>query len=329
MGVHPEAIMVGTFTEKAAKELITRISNLLLEIGIKVNLNEMYIGTLHSIFLRFLEENREFTRLKRSYRLFDQFEQVFIIFRNLHKFLTVDNIDELTGSPKSSYWQKASNLATKLNVVSEEILDVDKMLQSDFPSVKALAECYKIYEKILDEENALDFSSIQLAAYNLLKDNPSILSKIQDKIKYFMVDEYQDTNTIQERILLLLASENNNICVVGDDDQGLYRFRGATIRNILEFEQNFNQNECKSFYLQTNYRSHPEIINFYNAWMSSQEWTYEGKTFRFNKSIKPRTGSFPESPTVLKLSIKNDTEQYHKEVLKFIRHLEKENIITK
>ena len=232
-GVEPESIMVGTFTEKAAKELITRISNRLLEDGVKVNLNEMYVGTLHSIFLRFLEENREYTRLKRSYRLFDQFEQVFTIFRHIKDFLAVDEITELIGDHKVSYWMKASSIADKVNTVSEEILDVEKMEQSEHGNVRALAKCYRLYESILEEENALDFSSIQLATFKLLSEHPEVLEKIQEKIHYFMVDEYQDTNTIQERILLLLASKNNNICVVGDDDQGLYRFRGATIRNIL------------------------------------------------------------------------------------------------
>lgn len=327
-GVQPEEIMVGTFTEKAAKELITRISNLLLQNGIQANLNEMYIGTLHSIFLRFLEENREFTRLKRSYRLFDQFEQVFTIFRHINEFMAVEDITELIGDHRVSYWRKAASIAEKLNTVSEEILDVEQLKQSDFPSVKALAACYSIYEQILEEENALDFSSIQFATYQLFTEHPDVLYKIQDKVRYFMVDEYQDTNTIQERILLMLASKNNNICVVGDDDQGLYRFRGATIRNILEFDKNFPKGECKVFFLQTNYRSDPQIIEFYNRWMQNQSWTFDGKTFRFDKTIVPREDIFPDTPTVLRLSAENDTEEYHAEVLRFIRYLENEHIIT-
>ncbi|OYP70636.1 DNA helicase UvrD [Prevotella sp. P4-67] len=327
-GVQPEEIMVGTFTEKAAKELITRISNLLLQNGIQANLNEMYIGTLHSIFLRFLEENREFTRLKRSYRLFDQFEQVFTIFRHINEFMAVEDITELIGDHRVSYWRKAASIAEKLNTVSEEILDVEQLKQSDFPSVKALAACYSIYEQILEEENALDFSSIQFATYQLFTEHPDVLSKIQDKVRYFMVDEYQDTNTIQERILLMLASKNNNICVVGDDDQGLYRFRGATIRNILEFDKNFPEGECKVFFLQTNYRSDPQIIEFYNRWMQNQTWTFNGQTFRFDKTIVPREDIFPDTPTVLRLSAENDTEEYHAEVLRFIRYLENEHIIT-
>lgn len=327
-GVEPEAIMVGTFTEKAAKELITRVSNKLLEDGVKVNLNEMYIGTLHSIFLRFLEENREYTRLKRSYRLFDQFEQVFVIFRHIKEFLAVEEITDLIGDHRVSYWQKASSIADKINVVSEEILNVEKLEQSEHASVRGLAKCYRIYEGILEEENALDFSSIQLSAYLLLTEHPEVLQKIQDKIKYFMVDEYQDTNTVQEKILLLLASKNHNICVVGDDDQGLYRFRGATIRNILEFEKNFAKGECKTYFLETNYRSHPDIIAFYNKWMKNQQWTVGGEKFRFDKEIVPREGSFPDTPAVMRLSAENDTDEYHAEVLRFIRYLEKENIIS-
>lgn len=327
-GVAPEAIFVGTFTEKAAKELITRVSNLLLQMGIKANLNEMYIGTLHSIFLRFLEENREYTRLKRSYRLFDQFEQVFTIFRHINEFLSIEGINTLIGDAQVNYWKKSSTLAEKLNIVSEEVLDVSILQKSEFVSVRVLAECYLKYEQILEEENALDFSSIQLATLRLLEEHPEVLHKIQDKLQYFMVDEYQDTNTIQERIMLLLSSRNHNICVVGDDDQGLYRFRGATIRNILEFDRNFKEGECKIFYLQTNYRSHPGIINFYNHWMNNRNWTYNGERFRFDKTIVPREDNFADIPTVVRLSALSDTEAYHHEVLRFIRTLEERKIIS-
>jgi len=327
-GTEPEAIMVGTFTEKAAKELITRVSNRLLEEGTKVNLNEMYIGTLHSIFLRFLEEYREFTRLKRSYRLFDQFEQVFVIFQHIKKFLDVEEIDDLIGNPRIPFWMKARSIADKINIVSEEILDIDKLEQSEHGSVRALAKCYRIYESILEEENAIDFSSIQLLTYRLLTEHDEVLKKIQDKIQYFMVDEYQDTNTIQEKILLLLTSHNHNLCVVGDDDQGLYRFRGATIRNILEFDKNFAKGECKTYFLEINYRSHPDIITFYNEWMKNQQWTYGGEKFRFDKEIVPREDTFPDTPAVMRLSVENDIDEYHAEVLRFIRYLEKEHIIS-
>lgn len=115
------------------------------------------------------------------------------------------------------------------------------------------------------------FSSIQTEAYKLLIEEPSILEEIQQKIKYVMVDEYQDTNYIQELLVFLIAGKNRNICVVGDDDQGLYRFRGATIRNILEFPGHFAEGECKQVKLVTNYRSERQIIDFYNKWMSTTD----------------------------------------------------------
>ena len=232
-GVSSDNIMVATFTEKAAKELITRVSNRLLELNLKVNLNEMYIGTLHSIFLRFLDDNREFTRLKRNYRLLDSFDQKYFVFRNIKPYKTVENAELLFKSHKISDWEKAEIVISYIGKVAEECIDIEKLCSSDDMAIKAIGEFYRIYINQLEEENVLDFSSIQTETLWLLQNNPNILSALQDKIKYLMIDEYQDTNTIQEKILLLLADKHKNICVVGDDNQGLYRFRGATIRNLL------------------------------------------------------------------------------------------------
>lgn len=327
-GVAAENIFVATFTEKAAKELITRVSNRLLELSIPVNLNEMYIGTLHSIFLRILDEYREHTRLKRSYRLLDSFDQKFLLFRNLNEYLEVEDSEILLGSPRISRWEKASELISWLSKVSEECLDPELLCQSDDPGIVAMGEFSKIYARQLAEENALDFSTIQSEALFLLENNPAILAELQGRIRYMMVDEYQDTNTIQERILLLLAAKHHNICVVGDDDQGLYRFRGATIRNILEFDKNFPPGTCKKVKLTTNYRSHPDIIKFYNDWMKQCDWEQDGTQFRFSKAIVPREADFHEGPTVLKLSSDGDWEDYYEEVLQFIRHLESTGTLT-
>ncbi|PWJ99998.1 UvrD/REP helicase N-terminal domain-containing protein [Flavobacterium araucananum] len=240
-GTSAENIMVATFTEKAAKELITRVSNRLIELDLKINLNEMYIGTLHSIFLRIIEENREYTTLKRNYRLLDQFDQKYLVFRNLSRYLEVEDPAHIIGSPYVNRWEKASNLIYYISKVSEECLDIDILCNADEDEIKAIGEYYKIYQEQLEEENVLDFSTIQIETLKLLEYNPKILQALQDKIHYLMVDEYQDTNTIQEKILLLLSAKHYNFCVVGDDDQGLYRFRGATIRNILEFPNNFKR----------------------------------------------------------------------------------------
>ncbi|MDQ3020344.1 MAG: ATP-dependent helicase [Bacteroidota bacterium] len=327
-GVNPSSIFISTFTNKAAKELLTRISNRLLEVGIDVNLNEIYMGTLHSIFIRMLEEYRDYTRLKRSYRILDDFDLKFLIFRNINKFQEIENSELILGD-KINYWNKAGNLIYYLSILSEECLDINELLKSKNPGIKALGELFNLYLKTLEEENSLDFSTIQSEIFNLLESNKKVLDELQSKIEYFMIDEYQDTNTIQEKILLLLSNKKNNICVVGDDDQSLYRFRGATVRNILEFEKNFPKVYCKIEKLEINYRSHPKIIDFYNKWVSSTEWKFKNISYRHSKNILPdpdKTFNYNES--VFRVSTNKETdENWFDEVYTFIKYLEINKII--
>ena len=195
-GVSSDSIMIATFTEKAAKELVTRISNRLLEEGISANLSEMYIGTLHSLFLRFLEEHREFTRLKNGYRLLDEFEQSFIIYKNISRFTHGGyNTSDLTGN-RYNYWDQATSIAKRVNVVSEEMLDVEQLKKSKDEAVQALAHCYEIYSEILADENALDFSTIQMEMLTMITTYPEVLAAIQEKLQYIMIDEYQDPTGI-------------------------------------------------------------------------------------------------------------------------------------
>ena len=328
-GIPPERLFVSTFTEKAAAELITRISTRLDADNISVNLNEMYIGTFHSICLRFLEENREFTRLKRNFTLLDQFDQQYFIYQRLSDYQEIEGSEHILGNPSTSWWRRAANLIKWVNKVSEEALDPENLLNAAEPEVQALGRCYQQYQTHLDAENCLDFSTIQVEALRLLDAHPDILDEIRDKIQYLMVDEYQDTNTIQERILFKLAEPDYNLCVVGDDDQGLYRFRGATIRNILEFPQNFPDGVCQQVKLTTNYRSHPDIIEFYNDWMDTRDWTVDDQTFRYQKTIVPNTEKdFTDIPTVLKVSGDPDSENWHEEVLAFLYRLKNSGALT-
>src|SRR5205823_4029973 len=132
-----------------------------------------------------------------------------------------------------------------------------------------------------------------------LLDYPVIGEKIVTGIKYVMVDEFQDTNYVQERLLLRLAEPEQNLCVVGDEDQALYRFRGATVRNILEFERTVPG--CEVVKLTTNYRSHRAIVDGYNAFMRGCDWRNPtgGPAFRYDKTIQPDpAGTFPDYPAV-------------------------------
>nr|WP_296107707.1 ATP-dependent DNA helicase [uncultured Terrisporobacter sp.] len=317
--ISPENILISTFTEKAAKEIITRISNRLSDLDVEVNINDMYIGTLHSICLRILKDNLEYTRLKKNYRTLDQFEQQYFIYQNIKEFLQIEGYENLYKNNKIlSNWRQSNFIVTNVNKLSEENIDPEKLINFNDYKIKVLGKVYKKYLELIKEENIIDFSTIQTETYRLLEENPKILEKLHDQIKYLMIDEYQDTNSIQEKIIFKLCGKQNNICVVGDDDQGLYRFRGATIRNILEFPDKFNGN-CKIVTLNVNYRSHPDIINFYNKWINENEW--DG--FRYEKNIIPREDDFIENPSVVKVSGEDFEDNWQEEILDFINSLKK------
>lgn len=325
--VAPENLFVVTFTDKAAQELTTRISNRLIEIGVRFNLNEMYLGTFHSVCLRWLDDHREFTRLKRNFMMMDQFDQQYFLYRRLKEYEAIPNSELVIGDSKQSSWQKSQSLLKWLNTSTEEALDAETLISASDLEVSVLGQCYALYQQHLEEENAIDFSTIQLEALKLLRANPTILAEIRSKLKYLMVDEYQDTNTIQELILNLLAGDRPNLCVVGDDDQGLYRFRGATIRNILQFKDKFPDGQCQQVRLTTNYRSHPDIIDFYNRWMRKQEWEHDGQEFRYQKQIEAREDNFPAVPVVVKVA-GNSPQEWHQEVLAFLHALRDQGNLT-
>jgi DNA helicase-2/ATP-dependent DNA helicase PcrA len=327
--VAPDQLMVVTFTDKAAQELTTRIANRLYGLGVRFNLNEMYLGTFHSICLRWLQDHREFTRLKRNFTLMDQFDQQYFLYQHLREYEPIPGADLLLGDPqKTSAWRRSEALLRWVNAVSEEALEPEALCAAADPAISALGQCAALYRRQLEEANALDFSTIQYEALRLLRDHPQVAETLRERIAYVMVDEYQDTNTIQELLLReLMPGAAPNLCVVGDDDQGLYRFRGATIRNILQFKEQFAPGVCKQVFLETNYRSHEAIIAFSNAWIADQEWEHDGRLFRYPKTIVPREAAFPNQPVVLKLAART-AEAWHQEVLAFLHRLRDAGTLT-
>lgn len=324
--VKPENILIATFTEKAAKELITRISNELIKLDITVNLNDLYIGTIHSICLRLIKENIEFTRLRKNYRLLDEFDQKYLIYRNHKIFDAIANIELIADN--LSPWERAKQLSFYFNSVSEEMATVGELKADKDTAVQVLAQAYEVYQELLKEENSMDFSSIQVIAYKLLSENDAIREKVQQQLQYVMIDEYQDTNYVQEQLIFLIAEKHHNICVVGDDDQGLYRFRGATIRNILEFPSKWDG--VVQFSLVDNYRSERDIISFYNDWMQNTEvGGFEWGRFRFDKTIRPAKPVLLEGvPTVVKVSGERALENWGDNIIDFIGKLKDSGTIT-
>ena len=327
--VKPESIFIATFTEKAAKELVTRITNELAERNITANLNEMYIGTFHSLCLKILKEKLEYTRLRRNYRLLDSFDQQYMVFQSINRFRAIAGVELIL--PKRGAWRQAATICDYVNKLSEELIPPEELMKDSNPSISMIGQILQTYRQLMDENNLMDFASIQTETYSLLMDNPQLLQEYQDSISYIMVDEYQDTNFIQEQLVFLLAGKRHNICVVGDDDQGLYRFRGATIRNILEFPQKFLEGECKIVPLVVNYRSNSDIVDFYNKWMVTTDgakFKFEWGKYRYPKTIEAHDKTKISSPAVVRLDGDDDSEEWHENILQFIRHLEKSGKLT-
>ena len=283
--VAPSEIMAVTFTEKAARELLTRISDEFVASDIHININEMYIGTFHAVCLRLQKEYSEYADNEKPLHMIDAFEQIYLVCRNIDQFNCFPEFSELIHTKNK--WKQAQEICRYVNQIMEEMVDIDALLDDKDSDMRFLGKITIRYKELLERNGSMDFSTIQTRTYDMLMEYPEVLNQVQDSIRYIMVDEYQDTNYIQEQLVFLLA-RNKNICVVGDDDQGMYRFRGATIRNILEFPSKFLPEECTIVHLNKNYRSEPDIIRFYNRWMANADGInlFNWDKYRYDKQIE-------------------------------------------
>ncbi len=241
-GVNPWSIFAVTFTNKAAGEMKERISKLL-----GASAEEVWISTFHAAGVKILRRYPELCGLGPYFTIFDDTDQL-----NLIK----EGLEVLQINPKL-FHPKA--IAGRINAVKNELIDSEKFAQdaTDFFDEK-VAKIYTWYEAELKKNNSVDFGDLILKPVRLFEKNPEVLKLYHHRLHYFMVDEYQDTNHAQYRLIQLLASQSQNLCVVGDDDQSIYRWRGANIRNILDFEQYFPA--ATVIKLEQNYRSTKNII---------------------------------------------------------------------
>lgn len=252
-----------------------------------------------------------------------------MVFQNIYRFRNIPEVD--VALPSGGAWKQAETICNYVNNLSEELVTPEELMTDSEPSIAALGRMLKEYRALLTDGNLMDFSSIQIETYELLKNHPEVLDELRSQISHIMVDEYQDTNFIQEQLVFLLAGKRKNICVVGDDDQGLYRFRGATIRNILEFLRKFADGECKIIPLVVNYRSNSDIVDFYNEWMATTDgakFKFSWDKYRYNKRIVPHEKSTLNSPAVVKLSSSDDVDEWHEKILAFITKLKESGKLT-
>ncbi len=258
--VNPWQILAITFTNKAAGELKERISNQLGESG-----NDIWAGTFHSVCGKILRRNADLLGYTSHFTVYDTDDQR----RLMKEIMKSHNIDEKF-LPHKSVLSAISSAKDKLLSPQEYAQNVGV----DFRQ-KTIAELYNIYQNRLKSADAMDFDDMIVNTVKLLQENNDVLDYYCNKFRYVMVDEYQDTNYAQYVLVSLLASARNNICVVGDDDQSIYRFRGATIENILNFEDEYK--DAKVIRLEQNYRSTSNILNTANSVISNNKGR-KGKT---------------------------------------------------
>ena len=323
--IKPENIMLATFTDKAAQELITRISEALSSRNILADTGSMYSGTFHALCSRILKDYEDFTGLGKTFRILDDFGHAYLIMQNFKRFEAIPGIAYVFKNPGK--WKRSCELRDYISSVSEELIDPDELIADTDPAVSALGHAMKLHDEILRENDCMSYSALLAQTYRFLRGNPEILETLQRKIQYIMIDEYQDTNYVQEQLVFLLGSESKNICVVGDDDQSLYRFRGATVRNILEFPEKFGRNECKVIRLMLNYRSTPAIVEFASQWMGDTGEFFSWGNFRHPKKLEAHK---PEAayPSVMRLAEVNDVQGWHEKILAFLKSLKDSGAIA-
>ena len=245
--VDVEQILAITFTNKAAEEMKSRISKLL-----NLKISPKWISTFHSLCVKILRIHGDKIGYKSNFTIYDQSDSNKVI-RNC---MSENNVDLKQYSPKR-FQAHISNLKNSMISPGEALENAESFFE-----VK-VAEIYSSYEKKLIIANSMDFDDLLIKTVELLQTNESILKFWSNKFQFIMVDEYQDTNFVQYKLVELLGSNNKNVCVVGDSDQSIYAFRGADIRNIIEFEKDFSN--ATVIQLDKNYRSSKKILNLANS----------------------------------------------------------------
>ncbi|MBQ1473507.1 MAG: UvrD-helicase domain-containing protein, partial [Lachnospiraceae bacterium] len=253
-GVAPYHIMAITFTNKAAGEMRERINNL-----IGTGAEQIWVATFHSSCVRILRRYGDRIGYGTNFSIYDT-DDTKTVMKEVLKKLNID-----TKKFKERYFLNAISSAKNEMITAEEYA-----LNAGSDLAKSrIAGVYREYQARMRANNAMDFDDLLVECVNLLKQDPEVLNYYQTKFEYIMVDEYQDTNTVQFELVRLLAGGRQNLCVVGDDDQSIYKFRGANIYNILNFEQQFP--DATVIKLEQNYRSTKFILDTANGVIRNNE----------------------------------------------------------
>ncbi len=264
-------ILALTFTNKAAKEMKERVEKILGN-GEARNL---YIGTFHSVFARILRFEAEKIGYPRNFTIYDTDDAKSVVKAVVNEM----NLDDKLYKPNQVY-NRISSAKNALVGPAEYRNDYGLQQEDMRANRPAIGQIYDTYVKRCFKNGAMDFDDLLLKFYELLKNVPESLSKYQHKFKYILIDEYQDTNPAQYEVIKLLGAMHENVCVVGDDAQSIYSFRGATIENILQFQKDYD--EVKLVKLEQNYRSTKSILHVANEVIKNNKGQIEKVLFTDN-----------------------------------------------
>ncbi len=341
--VKPEEIYLSTFTEKAAHQLVEGIRTLLAHAtnlnGKPYDISRMYVGTIHSLCNRIITDRRFARNMTRHPRpsLLDDIEQYFYLSRQwrwekLAGELNWGESQEEINTAINVYFRKNSssrhqavvNCLALFNRFSEECIDPQKAMgKVEDERLRGLLGMYERYLKALAGDEAVprtDFSLMQQAAFKILEESEGS----ENAFRHVIIDEYQDTNPIQEKLIFKLGAGSKNVCVVGDDDQALYRFRGATVENFVNFPEKCMKQfgvEPNLIPLDINYRSRRPIVNFYMDFMERIDWQREDnphELYRVFKNIQAKREE--EGPAVV-VSTPGATEDVCREIAQLVKRL--------
>jgi len=297
----PEEILAVTFTEKAANEMAERVDKLL-----PLGYSDLWIHTFHGFCEKILKDYALEIGLSNDFKLLDQTAAWMLVRSNLDKF----DLDYY--SPLGSPTRFIHALLSHFSRLKDEVVYPDEYLKyaeelhldSDQPGdreeaemeihrIREVANAYHVYQNLLLENNALDFGDLINYTLKLFQKRPQVLKKFRTQFKYILVDEFQDTNWAQYELIKLLAEPNNNLMVVGDDDQAIYKFRGAAVSNILSFKKDYKK--LTEIFLNENYRSGQKILDMaYNFIQQNDpdrlEYQYKKKKTPLNKKLKSNVG---------------------------------------
>lgn len=281
--VDPSSILAITFTNKAAKEMKDRVIKLIGNIGYS-----MKISTFHSFGLSILKEHCDLLGYSKNFTIIDSDDSMTLI----KKIVKDLNLDSKIFNPKM--------IRNKISGAKNELMDPAEYVRfANTDMEEKIVSVYERYQKRLKLNNSFDFDDLLMLPIKLLKENPDVLKQYQEKFKYVMVDEYQDTNQAQYILTKMMSAKYKNICVVGDNDQSIYMFRGANYRNILNFEKDYKNTSV--ILLEENYRSTKNILDVANSIIKNNKsrkdktlWTNndDGLKIKYHRSSNEKDESF-------------------------------------